>query len=58
MPVQDEQRTLARMHKLSKDGLSVRGVAEKLDAEGRLQRNGKGWNATQVQRLLKRKQRR
>ena len=49
-PHPDEQRALQRLRELRADGLSLRAVAARLDAEGHAPR-GKRWHAKTVARL-------
>lgn len=43
-----------RIRKLRGDGLTLRQIADHLNAEGRTTRRGHAWNAMQVSRVLKR----
>ncbi len=52
-PALEEAAAVARVHALRAEGLSVRGIAERLDAEGAARR-GKRWHPTTVARLLAR----
>lgn len=54
VPVPDEQKVIARIVKLrdSKQSPSVRAIAERLNAEGLVTRQGKPWRGEQVRRVL------
>ena len=52
--VEDEADTVARILALKADGLSLRGIAEILAAEGRSTKAGGRWHATTVQRVIAR----
>lgn len=47
-----EVQTIKRARELRAEGLSLREVAEALAAEGRLARNGKRFQATQINRMV------
>lgn len=49
-----EQEVLTRVIELQEAGLSVRAIAERLQAEGRPTKAGGRWHATTVQRILAR----
>lgn len=48
----DEHATLQRMVELRADGMSLRSIAERLDAEGRKPKRGTRWHPTTVARAL------
>lgn len=50
---ESEQRTLARIHELDRQGMSCRQIALQLEAEGH-QHRGARWYKTTIHRLLHR----
>jgi DNA invertase Pin-like site-specific DNA recombinase len=48
-----EQRTLARIQRLSKNGMSLRGIAAALNADGIPSKTGKQWAAGTIHFMLK-----
>lgn len=53
IPVKKEQTTIKMARRLRSSGRSYQSIADRLTERGRLQRNGKPFHATQVQRMLK-----
>ena len=50
-----EQKVIARMHQLHAEGMSYRGIATRLEAEGILPKRGRRWAHTTVKGILTRK---
>jgi DNA invertase Pin-like site-specific DNA recombinase len=53
VPLEAEQATIATVRELRHDGLSIRAIAAKLNADG-VPARGERWHATSVARLLRR----
>ena len=51
IPDDDEQETLAMVHQLQTEGLSLRAIAARLDAAGRRSR-GNGWHPQTIKNIL------
>lgn len=56
VPVPEEQAVIARMRELRSEGLSLRAIAEALEAEGHQPKRGAAWHPTSLARILEREE--
>jgi DNA invertase Pin-like site-specific DNA recombinase len=54
VPVESEQAVLARISDLYRQGLSLRGIAERLDSEGFSPKRGGSWHSETIRRIVAR----
>lgn len=55
VPLASEQETLVRIHQLRDEGLTLRAIAEALEAEGyRPKRGGQTWHPSSPVKVLRR----